>query len=47
VLAIILLIPPTRAFVRRVLRRWFLGRIEVFRGPAGPSRPPTPPEIDV
>jgi UPF0716 protein FxsA len=47
VLAIILLIPPTRALVRRVLRRRFLGRIEVFRGSAGPSRPPTPPELDV
>jgi len=40
VLAIFLLIPPTRALVRRVLRRRFLGKVEVFRGAASPSRPP-------
>lgn len=47
VLAILLLIPPSRALVRRTLRRRFMGRIEVFRGSAEPSRPPTPPDIDV
>jgi len=40
VLAIFLLIPPTRALVRRVLRRRYLGKVEVFRGAASPSRPP-------
>jgi len=40
VLAIFLLIPPTRALVRRVLRRRFIGKVEVFRGAASPSRPP-------
>jgi UPF0716 protein FxsA len=40
VLAIFLLIPPTRALVRRVLRRRFMGKVEVFRGSASPSRPP-------
>jgi UPF0716 protein FxsA len=44
VLAIVLLIPPTRAFIRRTLRRRFMGRVEVFRGAAQPSRPP---DIDV
>jgi UPF0716 protein FxsA len=46
VLAILLLIPPSRAVVRRTLRRRFMGRVEVFRGAAQPSRPP-PPDIDV
>jgi UPF0716 protein FxsA len=45
VLAIVLLIPPSRAIVRRTLRRRFMGRVEVFRGAAHPSRPP--PDIDV
>jgi len=45
VFAILLLLPPTRAFVRRVLRRRFLGRVDVFRGPAAQS--PRPPDIDV
>jgi UPF0716 protein FxsA len=40
VLAIFLLIPPTRALVRRVLRRRFIGKVEIFRGSASPSRPP-------
>ncbi len=40
VLAIFLLIPPTRALVRRVLRRRFVGKVEIFRGSASPSRPP-------
>jgi len=40
ILAIVLLIPPTRALVRRVLRRRFLGKVEVFRGSASPARPP-------
>ena len=40
VLAIFLLIPPTRALVRRVLRRRFIGKVEVFGGAASPSRPP-------
>jgi UPF0716 protein FxsA len=44
ILAIVLLIPPTRALVRRVVRRRFLGKVEVFRGAASPSRPP---DIDV
>jgi UPF0716 protein FxsA len=44
VLAIFLLIPPTRAVVRRVLRRRFIGKVEIFRGSASPSRPP---DIDV
>jgi UPF0716 protein FxsA len=44
VLAIFLLIPPTRALVRRVLRRRFIGKVEIFRGSASPSRPP---DIDV
>ena len=46
VLAILLLIPPSRAVVRRTLRRRFMGRVEVFRGAAQPSRP-RPPDIDV
>ncbi len=45
VLAILLLIPPSRAVVRRTLRRRFMGRVEIFRGAAQPSRPP--PDIDV
>jgi UPF0716 protein FxsA len=44
VLAILLLIPPSRALVRRTLRRRFLGRVDVVRGSAGQSRPP---DIDV
>ncbi|MGH9050182.1 MAG: FxsA family protein [Acidimicrobiia bacterium] len=40
VIAIFLLIPPTRALVRRVLRRRFVGKVEIFRGSASPSRPP-------
>ncbi|MGH8982575.1 MAG: FxsA family protein [Acidimicrobiia bacterium] len=40
ILAIVLLIPPTRVLVRRVLRRRFVGKVEIFRGPAPPSRPP-------
>jgi len=40
ILAIVLLIPPTRALVRRVLRRRFVGKVEIFRGSASPSRPP-------
>ncbi|MGQ0804801.1 MAG: FxsA family protein [Actinomycetota bacterium] len=46
VLAILLLIPPSRAVVRRTLRRRFMGRVEIFRGATQPSRPP-PPDIDV
>jgi UPF0716 protein FxsA len=44
VLAIVLLIPPTRAFVRRVVRRRFLSKVEIYRGAATPSRPP---DLDV
>jgi UPF0716 protein FxsA len=44
VLAIVLLIPPSRAVVRRTLRRRFTARVEVFRGAAQPSRPP---DLDV
>jgi UPF0716 protein FxsA len=48
VLAIVLLIPPSRALVRHTLRRRFMGRVEVFRGTAHPSgRPPPPRDIDV
>jgi UPF0716 protein FxsA len=46
VLAIALLFPPTRAFVRGILRRRFTGRVEMFRG-RRPSPSPQPPEIDV
>jgi UPF0716 protein FxsA len=45
-LAVVLLIPPSRAVVRRTLRRRFMGRVEVFRGAAQPSRP-RPPDIDI
>jgi UPF0716 protein FxsA len=44
VLAILLLIPPTRAVVRRILRRRFMGKVDIYRGAATPSRPP---DIDV
>jgi UPF0716 protein FxsA len=44
VLAILLLVPPTRALVRRALRRRFVSRVEVFRGSAPPPRPP---DIDI
>ncbi len=44
VLAILLLIPPTRAVVRRTLRRRFMGKVAIYRGAATPSRPP---DIDV
>jgi UPF0716 protein FxsA len=44
VLAIVLLIPPTRALVRRVLRRRFASRVQVFRAGGAPS---PPPDIDV
>jgi len=48
VLAIVLLIPPSRAVVRRALRRRFTARVDVFRGAAQPSRPPSrPPDLDV
>jgi UPF0716 protein FxsA len=47
VLAIFLLLPPSRAVVRRTLRRRFMGRAEIFRGTAHPSAPPPPPDIDV
>jgi UPF0716 protein FxsA len=40
VLAIALLIPPTRALVRGTLRRRFTGRGETFRGGGPSSRPP-------
>jgi UPF0716 protein FxsA len=40
ILAIVLLIPPTRALVRRALRRRFLDKVEVIRGAAQSSRPP-------
>jgi len=46
VFAIFLLLPPSRAVVRRTLRRRFMGRVDVFRGrSARPVRPP--PDIDV
>lgn len=45
VLAIFLLLPPSRAVVRRTLRRRFMGRVDVFRG--GPARQVPPPDIDV
>jgi len=32
VLGITLLLPPTRALVRRTVRRRFMGKVEVFRG---------------
>src|SRR6266540_4086184 len=32
VFAIFLLLPPSRAVVRRTLRRRFMGRVDVFRG---------------
>lgn len=44
VFAVFLLLPPSRALVRRTLRRRFMGRVEVFRGAAQPSRPP---DLDV
>jgi UPF0716 protein FxsA len=40
VLAILLLFPPTRALVRRALRRRYMGKVEIFRGAADPSRGP-------
>ena len=48
VVAIVLLIPPTRALVRRTARRWLLARVAVFRGPRPrPVGPAGPPDIDV
>jgi UPF0716 protein FxsA len=44
VLAIFLLIPPTRALIRRTLRRRFMDKVQIYRGAANPSRPP---DIDV
>ena len=40
VLAVLLLIPPTRALVRRAVRRRLIGKVEIYRGAANPSRPP-------
>ena len=40
VLAIVLLIPPTRALVRRALRRRFMSKVQIYRSAASPSRPP-------
>jgi UPF0716 protein FxsA len=40
VLAILLLIPPTRALVRRTLRRRFMRKVQIYRSAASPSRPP-------
>jgi len=57
--AIVLLLPPSRAFVRGALRRRFLAKVEIFRGAAAPGAapyrppngrggtPPPPPVIDV
>jgi len=45
IVAIFLLIPPVRAGARALLRRRYLGKLELIRG-LGPSRP-RPPDIDV
>lgn len=44
VLAIFLLVPPTRALVRRTMRRRFVGKVEIYRAARSPSQPP---DIDV
>ena len=46
VFAIFLLLPPSRAVVRRTLRRRFMGRVDVFRGGSARQVRP-PPDIDV
>ncbi len=46
VLAIVLLIPPTRALVRGVVRRWLVGRVDVV-GAVGGSGGRRPDDIDV
>jgi UPF0716 protein FxsA len=48
ILGLVLLIPPSRAFVRRVLTRAIVGRRLAFArvvawGPGGPRRPAPPP----
>jgi UPF0716 protein FxsA len=45
VVAIFLLVPPTRAGVRGILRRRFLGKVDLIRGPG--STRPRPPDVDV
>jgi UPF0716 protein FxsA len=45
IVAICLLVPPVRAGVRGLLRRRFLGKFDVIRGP-GATRP-RPPDVDV
>jgi UPF0716 protein FxsA len=44
IVAIVLLLPPLRAVVRKVAGRRFTSSVEVFRGSVDPSRPP---DIDV
>lgn len=43
VLGLFLLVPPTRAMARRVLRRFAIGRFAVVGAPRGPSPFPPPP----
>lgn len=45
VLAIVLLISPARALVRRTVRRWYLGRVDVLGGEERHIRR-RPPDID-
>ncbi|HEX6312456.1 MAG TPA: FxsA family protein, partial [Acidimicrobiia bacterium] len=38
------LFPPTRALLRRTLRRRFTSKVQIYRASASPSRPP---DLDV